>query len=264
MLRRRRLWSGSWARTEVAQPIAVLVLGGGCRQGRPGRTAPVGTAGFTLLEILVALAVFAIVSVLATRILGSIVDLADATGERGAALADVQRALAVVERDVEQMVRRPVRDELGDLGPAVAIGGATLVEFTRQGWQNPLAKPRTTLQRVAYAHRGEQLLRLYWPVLDRAPGSAPVVQVLLDGVAEADFIAHDDVDQEHRYWPPGKESGVDLAAVELRLQTAAFGRLARLWLVPAGAESLPALAAETPEQAPTEDEFEDREESEER
>ena len=52
--------------------------------------------------------------------------------------------------------------------------------------------------------------------------------------------------------------------MELRLQTAAFGRLARLWLVPAGAESLPALAAETPEQAPTEDEFEDREESEER
>ena len=246
----------------MAQPIAVLVLGGGCRQGRPGRTAPVGTAGFTLLEILVALAVFAIVSVLATRILGSIVDLADATGERGAALADVQRALAVVERDVEQMVRRPVRDELGDLGPAVAIGGATLVEFTRQGWQNPLAKPRTTLQRVAYAHRGEQLLRLYWPVLDRAPGSAPVVQVLLDGVAEAGFIAHDDVDQEHRYWPPSKESGVDLAAVELRLQTAAFGRLARLWLVPAGAESLPALAAATPGQAPTEDELEDREESE--
>ena len=210
------------------------------------------SAGFTLLEVLVALAVFAIVSVLATRILGSIVDLADATGERGAALADVQRAIAVVERDVEQMVRRPVRDEMGDPGAAVVIGDATLIEFTRQGWQNPLDKPRTTLQRVAYAHRDDKLLRLYWPVLDRAPGSTPVVQVLLDGVAEAEFIGHDDVDQAHRHWSPSTsgEPGADLAAVELRLKTTTFGRLARLWLVPAGTEFLLARETEDPD-APT-------------
>ena len=215
----------------------------------PSRGGRLGSAGFTLLEVLVALAVFAIVSVLATRILGSIVDLADATGERGAALADVQRALAVVERDVEQMVRRPVRDEMGDPGAAVAIGDAMLIEFTRQGWQNPLDRPRTTLQRVAYAHRDGKLLRLYWPVLDRAPGSTPVVQVLLDGVAEAEFIGHDDVDQAHRQWPPSTsgDAGADLAAVEVRLKTRTFGRLARLWLVPAGAGFLRERETEDPD-----------------
>ena len=220
--------------------------------GQP-RDPGLGSAGFTLLEILVALAVFAVVSVLATRILGSIVELAEATGERSAALAAVQRALAVVERDVEQMVRRPVRDEMGDLGAAVAIGDATLIEFTRQGWQNPLDKPRTTLQRVAYAQRDGKLLRLYWPVLDRAPGSAPVAQVLLDGVSEAAFVGHDDAGQEHRHWPASAASdaaGVDLAGVELRLKTATFGRLARLWLVPAGADFLREQEAEDPEAPP--------------
>ena len=191
-------------------------------------------AGFTLLEVLMALAVFAILSMLAMRVLDSIVDLGGVVGERGTALADVQRALAIVERDVVQMVRRPVRDEMGDAAAAIAIGDGALIEFTRQGWHNPLGKQRTTLQRVAYEQREDALTRLFWPSLDRAPGAEPVAQVLLRGVIEAEFVAYDDVEGTDRFWPPADadESGVDLAAVELRLETETFGRLARLWPVP--------------------------------
>ena len=191
-------------------------------------------AGFTLLEVLMALAVFAILSMLAMRVLDSIVDLGGVVGERGTALADVQRALAIVERDVVQMVRRPVRDEMGDAAAAIAIGDGALIEFTRQGWHNPLGKQRTTLQRVAYEQREDTLTRLFWPALDRAPGAEPVAQVLLRGVIEAEFVAYDDEEGTDRFWPPADadESGVDLAAVELRLETETFGRLARLWPVP--------------------------------
>lgn len=209
------------------------------------RSAEAPRGGFTLLEIVVALAVFAVISVLATRILGGIVSLADVGGARSDALADLQRAMAVLERDVGQMVRRPVRDQLGDPGAAVAIGDGRLIEFTRQGWQNPLGEPRTTLQRVAYEHRDGTLTRLFWPVLDRAPDSEPVAQVLLQGVAHARFLAHDDVADEHRYWPPGRggEAGVDLAAVELQLETIEFGRLVRLWMVPGDSGFLAERAA---------------------
>lgn len=218
-------------------------------------------SGFTLLEVLMALAVFAILSVLAMRVLDGIVDLGSVVGERGTALAEVQRALAIVERDMTQMVRRPVRDELGDDAAAVALGDGALIEFTRQGWQNPLGKPRTTLQRVAYEHRDDTLTRLFWPVLDRAPGAEPVAQVLLRGVTEAEFFAHDDVQGTHRYWPPAdaEESGVDLAAVELRLETETFGRLERLWPVPGDPAFLAQREAAQRESSPLDDVAEEEE-----
>ncbi len=44
-----------------------------------------------------------------------------------------------------------------------------LLEFTRFGWKNLLLSTRSNLQRVAYAFEENELVRYYWPVLDRAP-----------------------------------------------------------------------------------------------
>ena len=123
---------------------------------------------FTLIEILVALAVFAIIGVLSSRILLGMVDVSSATADHAATLAELQRAVSVVERDVQQLVRRSVRDEHGDPRDAVAVNDEALLELTRRGWQNPLGAPRAELQRVAYVLRDEKLIRLFWPILDRA------------------------------------------------------------------------------------------------
>ena len=182
--------------------------------------------------MLVALAVFAILGILSSRILVDMANLSRATGQRGAELTELQRALAVVERDLEQLANRPVRDEFGDFTDAVTIGGAALLELTRRGWQNPLGAPRAELQRVAYLWRDDKLLRLFWPMLDRAPDTEPLAQVLLEGVEEADFLAYDDVDANHHAWPLQDDEERGLAAVELRLRLAAFGRVERLFMVP--------------------------------
>ena len=189
---------------------------------------------FTLLEMLVALGVFAIIGVLSSRILMGVVDVSAATAERAAELAALQRAMAVIERDIEQLVHRTVRDEYGEQRPAVAVDGDALLELTRRGWQNPLGARRAELQRVAYLLRDEKLLRLFWPVLDLGDDTEPIVQVLLDGVEEADFLAHDDESSDHRSWPHtvDEEDEVHMAAIEVRLQLRAFGRIARLHLVP--------------------------------
>ena len=188
---------------------------------------------FTLLEMLVALGVFAIIGVLSSRILMGIVDVSGATAARAAELAALQRAMAVIERDVEQLVRRTVRDEYGDRGPAVAVDGDALLELTRRGWQNPLGAQRSELQRVAYLHRDDKLLRLFWPVLDRGDDTEPIVQVLLDGIEEADFLAHDDENSDHRRWPPRTDDEeIHLAAIEMRLRHRDVGRIMRLYLVP--------------------------------
>lgn len=189
--------------------------------------------GFTLLEMLVALAVFAVIGVLASRILTGMVDVNEGTRDRGGALFAAQRAMSLIGRDVQQLTHRSVRDELGRTEAAVAIGGQALLEFTRLGWRNPLADPRAETQRVAYLHEDQSLLRLFWPVLDRAPGTEPVIQVLLTGVDEVEFVAHDDQGSQHRFWPASAdpEDRTALAAVEMRLSVEPYGRLERLWLV---------------------------------
>ena len=190
---------------------------------------------FTLIEILVALAVFAIIGVLSSRILLGMVDVSSATADHAATLAELQRAVSVVERDVQQLVRRSVRDEHGDPRDAVAVNDEALLELTRRGWQNPLGAPRAELQRVAYVLRDEKLIRLFWPILDRAGDTEPIVQLLLDDVEDLDFLAHDDKDSDHRQWPlrrSDRNEGVYLAGIEMQLKHKTFGRINRLMLVP--------------------------------
>ena len=190
--------------------------------------------GFTLLEMLIALGVFAIIGVMSSQILGGIVDLSQTVRDRGDRLAELQRAMFIMGRDMEQLTRRWVRDEQGDPTAAITIGGAALIEFTRRGWQNPLGLPRSELQRIAYRLEEDRLVRVFWPVLDRGPGTEPIAQVLLVGVEQAAFVAYDDDNEEHGYWPldlpTGEESAV-LAAIHLRLAHDTYGQLERLWQV---------------------------------
>ena len=196
--------------------------------------------GFTLVEILTALAIFGVIGVLATRIVAGMIELGAATREHAEALADLQRAMGIVERDIEQFTDRTIRDELGDPLPAAIVTGVSLLELTRMGWQNPLRAPRAELQRVAYVLRDDKLVRLYWPVLDRAPDTRPVAQLLLDGVTDARFAVYDENGEKHGHWPQPPASEDDdelrLAAVEMHLQLESHGLIHRLWLVPEGTE----------------------------
>lgn len=213
--------------------------------------------GFTLIEILAALAVFAVIGVLANRILTGMIDINEGMRSQSDSLIAVQRALSIIERDVEQLTHRSVRDSLGDFLPPAVLGADTLLEFTRFGWQNPLAEPRTELQRVAYAYRDRKLYRLFWPVLDRTPDTEPVPQMLLADVQAVEFIAHDYQGDEHRYWPPALEADVAnetaIAAIEMRLEIEPYGNLERLFLVTAPAD-LPSPKPSSETQLPVETE----------
>ena len=200
--------------------------------------------GFTLLEMLIALGVFAVIGLMSSQILSGIVDLSDTVRERSDQLSELQRAMFIISRDVEQMTRRPVRDAFGDSTAAIIIG-EPLIEFTRRGWQNPLRSPRSELQRVAYTVADGDLVRQFWPLLDRGPDTEPIAQVLLRSVADVEFVAHAARGegagasmQEFRYWPVAVTADAEenaLAAVELRMDHVVFGRLGRLWTVaPAG------------------------------
>jgi general secretion pathway protein J len=195
-------------------------------------------AGFTLIEMMVVFAVFALIGVVSSQIISRVIANQQLMRERGDRLVEVQRAMQILQRDIMQMIDRPVRDQLGDSVDSLQIGSDGLIEFSRSGWRNPLGLPRSDLQRVGYLTQDGELLRLYWRVLDRTPDSEPVTQTLLTNVEQVEFFALDASGNQYSFWPQGEggrqdEPGARLAAIVLRIDIPPFGLVERLWPVPA-------------------------------
>lgn len=199
--------------------------------------------GFTLVEILIVFAVFAVIGVMTARILNQAIEYQELLKTRAERLAEVQRAMQFIQRDLLQLSRRSVRDELGGNLPAIIIDADGLLEFTRLGWRNPLAGQRSELQRVAYRLSGDTMLRNYWDVLDRVPDSEPREQELLTNVTRLEFIAIDARGEEYPFWPQDNvvspplpdtrpDPGRMLTAILMRAQVTGFGEMERLWPIP--------------------------------
>ncbi len=192
--------------------------------------------GFTLLEMLVALTVFALVSAMVYGGQVAVLKLKEGTERQAQILKRLQSAMLMLERDIGQHVVRPVRDEFGDLQPSMVSAdyGEFRISFTRSGWQNPLNLPRSTLQRVAYGVEEEQLIRYSWPMLDRAQGSEPYKLVLLESVRELKLRFMDSQRKWQEQWPPqgsGQPAApqVDMPlALELTLELDEWGSFRRL------------------------------------
>lgn len=147
-------------------------------------------AGFTLFELLIAIAVFSLLSVMSFSGLDSVLKSKQKVDKELTRLADIQRAFFVLSTDLEQLVDRPIRDELGTEYPALSGGqniDSTLISFTRSGWQNPATLPRSYLQRVAYSLEDGVLIRLHWFHLDHLQVDEPVQRELLKGVEQISF-----------------------------------------------------------------------------
>jgi general secretion pathway protein J len=204
--------------------------------------------GFTLLELLVALAIFSLIAVMAYGGLETVLNQQARTQENAESLAALQKTYLVMQRDIEQMVPRPIRDEYGDSQPALI--GTTLFQFTRGGWNNPANHPRSTLQRVGYSLQDQQLMRYAWMVLDRAQDSAPVQQPLASDIKSMQVRYLDQTGDWQEQWPPlqaGSNPGTNPSqpgnitganpmdypkAIEITLEHARFGTLVWLFQLP--------------------------------
>lgn len=173
------------------------------------------TQGFTLLELLVAIAIFALMYVLAQQFFSQLLGAREQLDERASALEERQRTLLTLTHDLEQVIMRPVRDRLGTAMPAL-MGFTEGIEFTHLGWANPFGlQQRSTMQRVRYALHEKQLVRRYWPVLDANVGTRPVDDVLLTQVESLEFrfLVNDEQTGEWQWverWPDAQTEALPL------------------------------------------------------
>lgn len=196
-------------------------------------------AGFTLLELLVAMGIFAIIGAMALGGLNAVVGQETQARVQTERLAALQRAMRVIATDLGSIQPRFVRDELGTRGelPLLADGrGGYLIRLTRGGWPNPAQLPhRGTLQRVQYRLEDGTLIREYWPVLDRVLGQEPRSEELLTGVRDATllfFDAEQGSGEWQQQWPPlrnaGGSAGARPRAIQLTLELDDWGTIERL------------------------------------
>lgn len=197
-------------------------------------------AGFTLLELLVALSIVALISVMAYGGLRTVLETRQHVEAQANRMQELQTALLIIGRDLGQMVPRGIRDEYGDQQPALhtASLGPQLLEFTRGGWRNPTAIARGELQRVAYGLEQESLQRSSWQVLDRAQDSTPYRGELLSGVRALSLRYMDGEGAWHEQWPPELSTGLTEPgmprAMEWLLELEDLGEFRRLFVLPGG------------------------------
>lgn len=191
---------------------------------------------FTLIEVLVAMTVFAVLAGFAYSTLGQTLLSAEILNERMDRLQALQRTMRLLTDDLQQLAPRPIRDELGDnLRPALDTGfqSGFALELTRSGWSNPIVLPRGTQQRAAYRIEDGELIRFHWHALDRTLSNEPVSVTLLDGVEGLQFrflVGNNDYTEQ---WPPLNLPGALGArqrprAVEITLLLEEEGEIRRL------------------------------------
>lgn len=198
--------------------------------------------GFTLLEMLIAMAVFAVLSVMAYQGLRAVLSADFITREQGQRLADLQVTLSVLERDLAQVVAVTVRDEFGDPLPPLRLragGESQLLELVRAG-----AGGGQRLRRTAWQITGRGLERRLWPGVDIVDPDSVRTRAFADLVEEREtlgghsafiFIVRTPAGlQRVTAWPPidADEAASGLpVAVELVLDLPGMGEIRRIMAV---------------------------------
>ncbi len=199
-----------------------------------------GAAGFTLLEVLVAIAIFVIVGVMAMSGYNELSSQSVKLEERMARVRKVQTAMFKLTQDFEQLEPRPIQQSLGAVtDPALRSDhrNQDVAEFSHAGWSNPAGIQRPTLERVTYRLVEKKLLRDRWPVMDRTLANEPLTTELLDHVVSVKLRFMDATHNWQEQWPGANTAAAVSAralpiAVEITVELEDWGTIVRLVEIP--------------------------------
>ena len=225
------------------------------------RGAAARSSGFTLLELLVAMFIAAVIFAMGYGAINQAVKNRSGLEEQQTRLLELQTAVRTLEQDFLQLAQRPIRQPVGSGYLPALISSATgsslssssssasgfsspsssgtttsagaLFALTRAGWTNPAGLQRPALQRVAYFFENGVLRREYWTVLDPTQSSQAVRKDLLTHLKSVSLRFMDQAKNWQPQWPPPNNANQnDLRnrpiAVEITLETEDWGKIVRL------------------------------------
>lgn len=189
--------------------------------------------GFTLLEMMIALVVFAMLSLAGYQMLAGLSRTGEVSQSHSEELAALQRTFSLMAADFRQATMSPLRGmklqgvagEQGWLGSDQ--GGVSLI---RTGWKNIQAtEARGGVLRVGYRVDGGELIRQFYRYLNPLGQKPPQQQVLLKGVEELRFRFYEKGGGWQTRWHRNDQMP---QAVEVTFKLAGWGGLRRVFLLP--------------------------------
>ena len=192
--------------------------------------------GFTLLELMIAIGVFAVVVSIAFNAVSLLIESDRGNRARQADLQQLQKALLFMERDLHQVIERKQNTGFGSSNAALykPTDAEAILEFSRAGnpdlgWElRDAEQMRSTLQRVRYVLHDNQLVRESWNLIDHSETEEPVKLPLLSGVKSLKVRFRGDGSSWQDDWA---EQPTLPRAIEVTLESENFGEIKRIFLI---------------------------------
>ncbi|WP_165767159.1 type II secretion system minor pseudopilin GspJ [Parendozoicomonas haliclonae] len=191
--------------------------------------------GFTLLEMLVAIAIFAMISLSAYQLMSAMMDARTITASVHQRMQSINTALVVLEQDFRHIVDRGLRID-GRMSSQSLFSDENMLEsddeaisFTRSQWRNPqYTLPRSELQKISYRLKEHRLERLYHYTLDPAENTEPEIRPLLDKITQLEFRFFINGSWQESF----TEQNTFPQGVMVRLQLEDIGEILRVFSLP--------------------------------
>ncbi len=193
--------------------------------------------GFTLLEILIALSIFALLATITSSSLYYAFSTRTKVNLQADRLNKLQLAISIIQQDTSQIIDRAIRGNEMRLFPVI-VGQSEYMEFTRDGIINPKSKEkRSTLKRIAFACLEGQLIHRTWNSLDPIDRNKYQDRVLIDNLDDCHFSY---LNHNLQSLPEWREQALSLdqraetfpTALQINLSLKDWGKINLLFIVP--------------------------------
>jgi general secretion pathway protein J len=197
--------------------------------------------GFTLLELLVAMFIAAVIFAMGYGVVNQALKSRAALQDQQAKLLELQTTFRVMEQDFVQLAPRPIRQPVGDQFLGALVASSSIQPFaslTRSGWANPSGLQRPALQRVAYYFENGTLRREHWSVLDPTQTSPTQKRELMSHLKSVTLRYMDLGKNWQPQWPAATNAAVGTnlrlrpIAVEITLESEDWGKIVRILEIP--------------------------------
>lgn len=158
--------------------------------------------GFTLVEILVALFIFAIISVMTAIGIRRMINTQQRISTATTKISKLQLAMTLLERDLEAISPHRLKNSISTAGSLLQMQGGGITFVTANNINPAMLADRGILRKVSYNIKGDKLIRTTWPVADPTRNTPSTNTTILDKVKRLQFIFIDTHGQVIKYWPP--------------------------------------------------------------
>jgi|GEM_PF-206281 len=199
--------------------------------------------GFTLIEVLIAIVIMAIIATLTGQALHTATTSSEATNDAVKRLNSVDRTWTLLEADLRNAIPRAIVPSMGEpIAPLIANRSSDYwLRVFRGGVVNPLHAPRSELVRIGYRLTDNVLWRDTWVNIASLDERDALKQKLMVDVKDivirvlsnsATSLAAGPWVQD---WPAsGVQANTLPRALEVTIQTEDYGEMKRLFPILAG------------------------------